>query len=188
MPVNPGKELRQLPCGIIGLFHRLFLLDSLVDGKLLKSGVNIPIRKFKDGVYESDWLIGCSLWNYEKVKGIRFEQDFYGSSLGEDVIFSVKAKRDGKLLVDSNVILEHLESEIQRPDKTEFWKMWVTNRFRLISNQPNPIISKAAFVWANLGQQLVLHVTSGKNKESHVAGQFVIIRATIRCIFASRKT
>ena len=164
------------------------MLDSLVDGKLLKSGVNIPIRKFKDGVYESDWLIGCSLWNYEKVKGIRFEQDFYGSSLGEDVIFSVKAKRDGKLLVDSNVILEHLESEIQRPDKTEFWKMWVTNRFRLISNQPNPIISKAAFVWANLGQQLVLHVTSGKNKESHVAGQFVIIRATIRCIFASRKT
>lgn len=188
LALNPGKELRQLPRGLSGLFHRIFLLDSFVDGKLLKSGVNIPIRKHKEGVYESDWLIGCSLWNYGKVKAIRFEQDFYGSSLGEDVIFSVKAKSAGKLLVDSNVILEHLESEIQRPDKSEFWKMWVANRYRLISSQPSSILAKFAFVWANLGQQLVLYVTSGKNTEGHIAGRFVIIRATLRCIFKSSKT
>lgn len=153
--ISATKAIRGMPVGINGLFHRLFLLDSSHDGKLLPSGVNIPLRSNSNLSVEVDWLIGCSAWNAEKIQETRFESDFTGQSLAEDVIFSVKMKRKGKLIVNPNIELFHFESEIGRPNAEEFWYMWIKNRWRLIKVMRLGNKGSIAFWWANLGQMLI---------------------------------
>ena len=150
---NPlSTQTRQKPSGIAGFAHKLFLLDSDIDGKLLLSGVNIPVRLENNSVTEVDWLIGCSVWRYEKIKFLRFEKDFLGQSLAEDVIFSVHAKKQGKLLTDPGVILIHEESMIGRALPKEHWNMWMVNRWRLIQVMETGFLGKCAFWWASIGQ------------------------------------
>jgi glycosyltransferase involved in cell wall biosynthesis len=142
-------QTRQKPRGIVGFVHKLFLLDSEIDGKLLLSGVNIPVRSESKSAKEVDWLIGCSIWKYEKIKSLRFEKDFLGQSLAEDVIFSVQAKKQGKLLTDPEIILIHEES---KASPKEHWEMWMVNRWRLVQVMETGFRGKCAFWWASIGQ------------------------------------
>ena len=155
--LNPkSKVLRSYPKGLIGAYHRFFLLDSMKDGVLLKSGVNIPVRKYLGESYQVDWLIGCSGWLTEKIGDTRFESDFLGQSLSEDVIFSVRMRMKGLIVTDPSIILTHDESEIARPSKDEFWKMWVINRYRLIGVASFGLAGALCYWWANLGQLGIL--------------------------------
>jgi glycosyltransferase involved in cell wall biosynthesis len=147
---------RVAPRGLIGIYMRVFQLDSKKDGALLKSGVNIPVRNPDSGVNEVEWLIGCSVWRYSAIGSTRFESDFWGQSLGEDVIFSVRMRRKGKLVTDTRIQLLHDESEIERPLKQEFWKMWIKNRYRLISVAEFKTTGRVVYWWANVGQLLIL--------------------------------
>ena len=103
--LNPLKNetMRRVPKGFYGTIQRVFGLDSMQDGKLLSSGVNIPVRIYAGEIQEVDWLIGCSIWNYKAISDLRFEPDFRGQSLCEDVIFSIRAKERGRLFVDPNL-------------------------------------------------------------------------------------
>lgn len=147
---------RRPPSGLFGLIMKIFLLDAKKDGILLKSGVNIPIRDRESGISEVDWLIGCSAWRFNAIGQIRFESDFFGQSLAEDVIFSVRMSKMGKLLTNSKILLEHDESDIERPNRKDFWEMWVKNRYRLVSVANPGAIGKFFFWWANLGQLIIL--------------------------------
>ena len=155
--LNPKSGvLRSYPKGMIGAYYRFFLLDSMKDGVLLKSGVNIPVRKYLGDSYQVDWLIGCSGWLTEKIGDTRFESDFLGQSLSEDVIFSVRMRKKGLIVTDPSIILTHDESEIARPSKDEFWKMWMINRYRLIGVASFGIAGALCYWWANLGQLGIL--------------------------------
>ena len=164
--INPEKlkEFRVPPTGAFGTLQRIFFLDSRIDGVLLKSGVNIPIRKYSGPVTKVEWLIGCSVWDFNMIKKIRFEADFMGTSLGEDVIFSVRASKLGTLFVDPSTHLWHTESDIGRQKGANFWAMWVVNRKRLVavssSSRPNYIY----FHFANLGQILSLIYSAFRSK------------------------
>jgi glycosyltransferase involved in cell wall biosynthesis len=150
---------RGKPAGASGLFRVFFLLDSRRDGVLLKSGVNVPVRSSGEFAQEVDWLIGCSAWKKNFIGTTRFEEDFVGQSLAEDVIFSVRMRRKGTLVTDSRIILIHEESEIERPQRKEFWKMWVENRYRLVSVADFGLVGILSFWWANLGQLLILSIS-----------------------------
>ena len=156
--VNPFQqdEPRVKPMGIFGIMQKFFKLDSDRDGALLKSGVNIPVRTYSDTLQEVEWLIGCSVWNFEKISSLRLEYDFMGQSLCEDVIYSFKASKLGKLIVDPNVGLTHLESEIGRPVGLEFWNMWVVNRKRLVEIANADESLQLQYHLANFGQFIVL--------------------------------
>ena len=149
-------NLRPRPSGFAGLFRRIFLLDSKKDGTILRSGISIPIRDSERRILEVDWLIGCSGWVAEKIGQNRFESDFLGQSLSEDVIFSMRMKKRGRLVTDSSIILHHHESGINRPSKEEFWRMWIVNRYRLIQVAEFGIPGVFCYWWANLGQFLIL--------------------------------
>jgi GT2 family glycosyltransferase len=131
LAINPGKSERLNPSGPLGFLKKITFLDSNIDGKLLISGIGIPVRNIKTGIIEVEWLIGCSCWNFQKIKKLKFEEDFMGYSLGEDVIFSVKAKKLGKLFVNSNIILDHMELPQTDPNVIQHNYMWVYYRFRL---------------------------------------------------------
>ncbi len=163
------SEIRTKPSGIVGLFKRIFKLDSNIDGKLLKSGINIPVRTLKDGYKNTEWLIGCAMWKYKTIKRERFYTGFYGQSLGEDVIFSSNASILGPLYVDSSLILEHIESQIERPTNLEFWRMWTKNRFLMVELIKLKKVAYLSVVFANLGQFLILFSKSLYSKEVKIS-------------------
>ena len=187
--INPAKtgQLRIPPKGMFGMIKRIFLLDSIKDGTLLKSGVNIPIRRYSGPIAKVDWLIGCSLWDFNKVKSLRFEKDFMGVSLNEDVIFSVRASLCGDLLVDPNTHLWHSESEVGRQNGRKFWQMWVLNRKRLVQvsakSKPNYIY----FHIANFGQFVSLLYSELRNKKFKDCAYLGIIMGYRRLLFSRTK-
>jgi GT2 family glycosyltransferase len=156
--LNPLKNesLRRKPRGLFGNLQRIFGLDSNLDGKLLGSGVNIPVRIYSGDIQEVEWLIGCSIWRYKKVYDLRFEADFAGQSLSEDVIFSIRANERGQLFVDPNVHLSHTESEVGRPRGADFWSMWVENRKRVVDVSSKGKSNYVRFHFANFGQFISL--------------------------------
>jgi GT2 family glycosyltransferase len=156
LAINPNsKVLREKPAGFRGLIYKMFLLDSNRDGALLKSAVNIPCRNYGGEVKEVEWLIGCSGWNFARIQNTRFESDFMGASLAEDVIFSFRMSKKGKLLVDPKINLDHLEFAGGRPNLSDFWKMWMVNRYRLIQVSNWGLVGIVGFWWASLGQLLI---------------------------------
>jgi GT2 family glycosyltransferase len=153
LAINPkATRARLKPLGLAGFIQRIFLLDSKHDGKLLMSGVNIPLRHGAKLPQEVDWLIGCAGWQFSEIRDLRFEIDFYGQSLAEDVIFSAQASKRGTLITDPSVVLSHDESEIGRASNQDHWEMWMMNRWRLIKVQHFGLPGIAAFWWSSLGQ------------------------------------
>ena len=155
--INSQKsEIRMKPTGFSGFVHRVFLLDSNRDGVVLRSGVNIPVRTKEPKRVKAEWLIGCSGWKSDKIGETRFESDFRGQSLAEDVIFSVRMSEFGELVTDTSIILEHEESDIERPNGREFWKMWIENRHKLVQVLVGERRFYFGYWWANFGQMLIL--------------------------------
>ena len=152
MAINSEKTERIKPRGLFGFLRRISFLDSNIDGKLLISGVGIPVRKRNTGIIEADWLIGCSCWDFQKIKKLKFEEDFIGYSLGEDVIFSVKARKLGKLFVNSDIFLNHLELPQTDLDIIKYNFMWVYYRFRLSQCISNRFVFYLAFYWSILSK------------------------------------
>ena len=140
---------------IFEAYRQFFFLDSKKEGVVLNSGVNIPAKSTSrgDSILESQWLIGCAIWDYQKVKHHQFDNRLYGQSLGEDVLFSLKASRYGKLFVKRNLILKHMESPVGRPNYLNHHRMWVRNRF-YISEEILGNRWKFSYHWCNLGKFL----------------------------------
>jgi hypothetical protein len=104
------------------------------------------------------------------MKSVRFENDFFGQSLGEDVIFSLKASEFGSLFVDTSVEICHLESDMMRPNSEEFTFMWVTNRLRIVQTSRNSRLNLIPYHWANLGKFLQILFVTNHGKKSKVKG------------------
>ena len=165
--INPSKSRTRLkPSGFLGFYYRLFLLDSMKDGVLLKSGINIPVRMQDEELTEVEWLFTCSCWRFCDILDTEFEPDFYGASIGEDVIFSTRMRKKGRLIVDSGVILHHFESQISRPKSSEFWTMWMVNRSRVVAVGSFGLKGKCAFWWSTLGQLLINIYSAFRNGNS----------------------
>lgn len=181
--LNPRQtKRRSKPTGFKGFVHRIFLLDSKKEGKLLKSGVNIPVRNYGGRLQEVDWLIGCSAWKLQSIMQTRFESDFKGASLAEDVVFSVRMSKKGKLAVDPKIILDHFEDSRGRPQSVDFWEMWVTNRYRVIEVAEFGWVGRIAFWWSTLGQMvinLILGIREAPRNFDPVTG---IIRGSLKIV------
>ena len=154
--INPGKIARVKPVGVNGFLKKISFLDSKYDGKLLVSGIGIPVREGESSIIEVEWLIGCSCWDFQKIRSLKFEEDFMGYSLGEDVIFSVKARKIGKLFVNCNIALNHMELPQADPSVIKFYYMWVYYRFRLSRYVDNKIIFYFAFHLSVLAKAIYL--------------------------------
>jgi glycosyltransferase involved in cell wall biosynthesis len=169
---------------LILLIKKIFLLDSSKSGVVLRSGVNIPIKVKlgHDQIIQSEWLIGCALWDYQKIKKLKFNDNLYGQSLGEDVLFSLSANKLGTLYVNTAIILNHLESPIERPNNFKFYNMWIKNRY-LIAKSVSNSKNHSSFHWCNIGKIIILLITliasPAKNFMSLsgiVSGYFDLIR------------
>ena len=160
---SPDGYIRKRPSGAIGLFKRVFFLDSIHDGNLLRSGIPVPIRETTGVAVDVEWLIGCAAWRTSSIATLRFETDFIGGSLGEDVIFSARAKQLGRLVVLSGLILPHLESQVSRENTYTHWKSWVLYRRRLHRIFGAKRFPMNLIIWSSLGQSMIGIVTDLMN-------------------------
>ena len=169
--VNSQKPKKIHLGKLFQLYRYVFLLDSKQSGVILSSGVNVPVKTSASSklIVETEWLIGCALWDFQRIKQLRFDNRLFGQSLGEDVLFSLNASRFGPLFVDSNVHLEHLESKKERPNQFEFYRMWVRNRNFIVS-QSKGKKHKPTFHWCNLGKTIILFMFIVKSPVKSITG------------------
>jgi len=161
---NPNIHKSKKTNKVFEAYRKLFFLDSNKEGVVLNSGVNVPIKNISKAnpIVECKWLIGCAVWNYQKINRFQFDNRFYGQSLGEDVLFSLKVSKYGKLFVKRNLILKHLESPIGRPSYLKHHRMWVKNRF-YISEEMLGNRLKFSYHWCNFGKFLSIMAFAPKN-------------------------
>jgi GT2 family glycosyltransferase len=127
------------------------------EGELTKGAINIPIRS-QSKLTKVDWLIGCSVWKSSALDTIRFQSDFVGQSIFEDVIFSVEVSRLGDLIVNPEVRINHLLVQENRPNEYTNYFFWVKNRFRLKSVAPEKInVWKFIIVNFLVASKLLIH-------------------------------
>ena len=164
---NTSKRKSQGPAFNL---KRIFMLDSKKSGVVLRSGVNIPVVKDRNinGAIQTHWLIGCALWDFQKIKNLRFDNRFYGQSLGEDVLFSLHASKLGSLFVDTETVLFHSESSVNRPNHFTFNRMWVRNRYYIVKKLSNRKFY-SSFHWCNLGKIIILVISVFRSPKRNIA-------------------
>jgi glycosyltransferase involved in cell wall biosynthesis len=160
-----------------------FLGITGAPGTLTHAAVNISPYGINSS-QEVEWLIGCAAWRIEGIYSLRFESDFVEHSLYEDVIFSCRARKNGKLLFMPNLELLHsLESRNEEKVKSHY-RNWVTNRYRIF-NYSIPNVSKAKFWVLILFSVLDALIRAGSNYRQRqrllglVEGVFITIKKMI---------
>jgi hypothetical protein len=134
-------------------FTRLFLLDSMHEGVLLPSGINIPVRTHSNALVMCDWLIGCSMWKVEHIDPLKIPSTLPGSALYEDVIISQSIRGVGDAAVAPWLKLEHFESPANRPNAFLHSRRNQRNRYELVKLKGVPV-RRVPFWWATFGMAL----------------------------------
>jgi len=71
------------------------------------------------------------MWKTAIVAELRFNDDFVGYSMGEDVDFSLRARRRGKLIMAPAARLRHLQPAGGRPDGFRLGYFSIYNRYQI---------------------------------------------------------
>lgn len=109
-----GGAIQNLPAHKLTTFHRLTGLDSIYEGKVLKSGANI-LNFIGNSDRLVDWVSGCSMSFRRSVfDTIAFDERRKGNGIGEDVDFCLRVRRIGELYWTPEAKLLHIQSPINR--------------------------------------------------------------------------
>lgn len=141
-------------------------LGGTRSGSLLSSGINIGhLGDGRPGLIEAEWLIGCSIWRRSVMTACRFDDDPKATFLGDDVLFSLEARRHGRLLIDPSVMLPHRMSDIGRHSAPMYWAEWVRGRRRIVARAPNGSVTR---YWIATAVAMVpLAVTAAAGSAEH---------------------
>lgn len=137
-------------------FKSFFFLDSRNSGVITRGGINIGLRTNKLIPLKVEWLIGCSIYKLDFVRNLEYEKSFDGYSLGEDVIYSYQAAKNGELFLLPDVRLHHHEVSKSSHYRPEYWYKWSRNRKSLVLLMPGRFLKWFFYAWSNLGQILVV--------------------------------
>jgi GT2 family glycosyltransferase len=113
--------------------RRLRLVTDLQPGRYHRSGISIPWNlPSLDGVIEGDWLPGCAMmWKTAIARDVEFYDGFGGYAQGEDLEFSLRARRHGKLLVSGAAHVIHYYEPSGRPAQFTKGYMSIYNRYQI---------------------------------------------------------
>lgn len=117
-----SSKVKRLPFVLAGL-------DSFRNGVVSRAGVGIPVSFADSNPQESEWLIGCAMWRKELIGDLRFDSTLRGSCLFDDVDFSLRARKHGRLFVITGALLCHSMSKLNRPDLELFHYRFSRNRW-----------------------------------------------------------
>jgi glycosyltransferase involved in cell wall biosynthesis len=112
----------------------LGIVSDLRPGSYQRSGMSVPWSFLPPtrGVVEADWLPGCAMmWATGVIRDIGFSEAFEGYAQGEDLDFSLRARRKGKLVIAGAARFLHLFDENGRPNHGKLGYMAVYNRYQI---------------------------------------------------------
>lgn len=112
--------------------HRLRMVGSLEPGTYQRSGMSIPWGFLPEGtdLREGDWLHGgAAMWVTAWVRQVGFFEGFGGYAQSEDLEFSLRIRRLGKLMTVRGARLWHLHDEGGRPEYFKLGYMAIRNRY-----------------------------------------------------------
>lgn len=112
----------------------LQIVPDLHPGTYHRCGMSIPwnFQPPIRGVMEGDYLSGYAMmWKTELARQLRFNEDFSGYSQAEDLDFSIRMRRHGKILIAGKARAAHLEDPHGRPNYFQKGYMEVYNRFAI---------------------------------------------------------
>lgn len=110
------------------------VVPDLVPGRYHRSGFSIPLRLLTEraGVVEVDRLPGgCSLWRRAYVLELGFDEGLEGYGQAEDVEFSLRARKFGRLLIQADAGVLHMHGSEGRPSTFRLGIMGIANRYRI---------------------------------------------------------
>lgn len=114
--------------------RRLGMTANLQPGRYHRSGVSTPwiFLSQTDELVEGDWLPGCAMmWKTAVAREVGFNEPFDGYAQGEDLDFSLRARRRGKLLVAGTARVLHLYEPSGRPDPFKWGYMAIYNKYQI---------------------------------------------------------
>jgi GT2 family glycosyltransferase len=112
----------------------LGIVSDLRPGSYQRSGMSVPWSFLPptEGVVEGDWLPGgATMWKTSVVRETGFSETFEGYAQGEDLDFSLRARRKGKLVLAGAARFLHLVDQGGRPSHQKMGYMAVYNRFQI---------------------------------------------------------
>jgi GT2 family glycosyltransferase len=106
-------------------------VPDLAPGKYHRSGFVAPMRLsiplLRD--LEVDRLQGCSMaWRTRIARDLRFSDFFHGYSASEDIEFSRRAARFGRMIISAQAQVEHRPDPAGRPNQFQLARMTIRNR------------------------------------------------------------
>ena len=111
----------------------LAIVSSLEPGRYEGSGFSVPWSFASGGdLWQGDWLPGCAMvWRTEDARAEKFLDGFEGYGLSEDLEFSIRMGRRGKLLVCSWAHANHWHEPAGRESPFRLGYMEIHNRFQI---------------------------------------------------------
>lgn len=121
----------------VGAFERAFSLDRR-PGRVNSAAVVGTLKGPPRSTTEVQWLSGCSMaFRLEDARSVLFNEDtLRGYALGEDVEFSLRISRLGKLMIAPGIEMAHKASPTNRLNARAFAKMDTVNRYFLVTSFP----------------------------------------------------
>jgi GT2 family glycosyltransferase len=150
-----GGRIANLPRHKPRLDHRVLLRDSVKEGVVLPSGVNILVF---GGAAPCDvqWLSGCSMSFRRSVfDRLSFDTRMSGYSHGEDVDFTFRVAQLGALVSTPHARLQHLCSPVNRYDADRWEISVLTSRHRFVCEMRGFGVNRSAYWWCVGGQAIV---------------------------------
>lgn len=138
------------------LLKYIFLLDTPSPGRVLPSGFTSQHFPARDD-FRADWLCGgASVWRTGVFNEFLFDANLKGYSFPDDLDFSYPVSRRYALFVNARARVLHLHQEARR-SLSDWFRLGMTHgRGRLYFISKHSALSLPLFLWASLGQILVL--------------------------------
>jgi GT2 family glycosyltransferase len=113
------NERGQSPSLLWRLRRRLGIVDTLEPGRYCRSGISIPWGLLPGAAtaVPAEWLPGYAMmWRTPVARVVRFNETFEGYANGEDLDFSLRMARHGRLQIAGAARFHHLHDPAGRPD------------------------------------------------------------------------
>lgn len=132
----------------------LRVVPSLEPGRYCRSGMSTPwsLVRQEDGVLEGDWLPGYAMmWQTSLARELQFDEGLAGYAQSEDLEFSLRAGRRGKILLACAARVADAHAPAGRPDAFRMGYMAIYNRFlvhrRGLADRTGRDVAWFAYAW-----------------------------------------
>ena len=111
--------------------YRLGAMPDLTPGKYQRSGLVAPLRLL--GEHQSEIDVdrlpgGCTIWRTALAQKVRFNDIFHGYAQSEDLEFSRRIAKYGRLVISGKAQVRHLHEMRGRADQIQLGRMGIVNR------------------------------------------------------------